>query len=73
MTVDVETKESWGTLPLLHNPEVKLVPNKDKALKIHHQQLKLDQSPEDKADVLKSEKKLHSMGYVDYVQNMTNN
>ena len=49
VTVDVETKESWATLPLLHNPEVKLVPNKDKALKIYRQQLKkLDQSPEDK-------------------------
>ncbi|MEM7375585.1 MAG: hypothetical protein AAF587_43730 [Bacteroidota bacterium] len=72
VTVDPDTRESWATLPLLHNPEIKLAPNKDKALKIYHQQLKkLNQAPVDKADVIKAEKKLQSMGFVDYVRNMS--
>ena len=72
ITVDVVNRVSWASLPLLHNPEVKLAPNKNKALQTYYQQLKkLDRSPQDKDDVMKSEAKLQQMGFVDYVKNLT--
>ena len=74
VTVDTKNRISYATLPLIHNPEVKLANNKHKALKVYHQQLnKLDKEPSDKADVIASEKKLQSMGFVDYVENLSTN
>ena len=72
VTVDFEKRVSVASLPLLHNPEVKLANNKHKALKVYHQQLKkLDQEPFDKADVISSERKLQDLGFVDYFKNLT--
>ena len=72
VTVDLANRVSWATLPLMHNPEIKLAPNKDRALKVYYQQLKkLNKEPKDKSDVIISEGKLQSMGYVDYVRNLT--
>ena len=70
--MDIENRVSTASLPLLHNPEIKLAHNKHKALKVYFQQLrKLNKEPTDKADVIASEQKLQSMGYVDYVENLT--
>jgi len=45
---------------------------KHKVLKVYYQQIKkLDQQPSDKADVITSERKLQTMGFVDYVENLT--
>ncbi|XP_066913574.1 uncharacterized protein, partial [Clytia hemisphaerica] len=72
VTIDIANRTSYAHLPLLHKPEVKLSNNKHKALKVYYQQLKkLDNNPSDKADVLLSEKKMHTLGFVDYVENMT--
>ncbi|MEM7375655.1 MAG: hypothetical protein AAF587_44090, partial [Bacteroidota bacterium] len=72
VTVDIKNRISIASLPLLHNPEVKLANNKHKALKVYYQQLKkLDKETSDKADVISSERKLQEMGFVDYVQNLT--
>ncbi|XP_066924657.1 uncharacterized protein [Clytia hemisphaerica] len=72
VSVELKNRISHASLPLLHNPETKLVNNKHKALKVYFQQLrKLDKEPSDKKDVIASEAKLQSMGYVDYVENLT--
>ena len=72
VTVDIKNRVSFASLPLLHDPEIKLANNKHKALKVYYQQIKkLDQQPSDKADVIASERKLQTMGFVDYVENLT--
>ena len=50
----------------MHNPIIKLHPNKDKALKVFNQQLKkLSKNQKDKEDVIRSEQKLQDLGHVD--------
>ena len=56
----------------MHNPVIKLVHNKDIALKVYNQQVKkLNKNPKDKADVIESEARLQSLGYVEYVKNLS--
>ena len=60
--VDVTRHTSTAKLPLIYDPLIRLQPNKHKALKTYSQQLKkLNNNPADKADVLKSEKKLQEL------------
>ena len=60
VTVDLGKGVSSASLPLIHNPEVKLVNNKHTALKVLRQQIKrLEKNPKDKQDVIESEKRLH--------------
>ena len=69
--IDIQNQTSTAKLPLLYNPVLRLAPNKNKALKVYHQQLnRLSKYPSDKEDVLKSEKKLQDLGFVDYVRNL---
>ena len=57
------------SLPFTHSPEKRLAPNKHKVEKVYKQQLrKLANRPKDKEQVLKSEEKLHQLGYVEYVR-----
>ena len=59
-------------LPFLHDPVIKLAPNKDKALVVYKNQLKkLSKNSQDKEDVIRSEVKLQHLGYVDYVRNLS--
>eukprot|EP00794_Sanderia_malayensis_P019733 gene19733-biopygen14568 len=68
-----DERSSVTTLPLMQNPITHLTPNRHIALKVYNQQLKrLASYPEDKEDVLKSEKKLQNLGYVEYVKNLPN-
>ena len=70
--VDMEKRTTTASLPLMHNPTVKLAHNKEKALQVYNQQIKkLNKNPQDKADVIESEAKLQSLGYVDYVKKLT--
>ena len=70
--VDTEKRITTASLPLMHNPAIKLAHNKDLALKVYNQQIKkLNKNPKDKADVIESEAKLQSLGYVDYVRNLS--
>ena len=58
-------------LPFMEDPEEKLVPNRDIALKVYKQQTrKLSKDPAAKEAVLKSEDKLHQAGHVDWVANL---
>ena len=59
-------------LPFLVDPDSRLVPNEQVALKVFRQQVKkLNDSPEDKAMVIESQQKLQDLGFVDYVSNLT--
>ncbi|XP_066917473.1 uncharacterized protein [Clytia hemisphaerica] len=56
---------------LVTDPITCLVPNRSKALKVYNQQVsKLNRHPEDKSDVLESQRKLQRLGHVDYVNNL---
>lgn len=67
----------WHTkwqLPLIDNPTMKLCPNRHIALKVYYQQLKrLGQHTYDKHDVIKSEANLQSLGYLQYLKNLSDN
>ena len=70
--VDLQNRTTIARLPVMHNPVIKLHPNKDKALKVFNQQLKkLNKNQKDKDDVIKSEEKLQKLGHVDYVKNLS--
>jgi len=72
VVVNIKERTSSAKLPLLHNPEIKLADNKDKALKVYNQQVrKLNKAPMDKQDVIKSEQKMQELGFVEYVKNLT--
>ena len=71
--LDLATNTITATLPLLQDPTTKLAPNKEIALKVYEQQLKKLNKVEnerDKQDIIASEKKLHDLGFVDYVHNL---
>ncbi|XP_066920588.1 uncharacterized protein [Clytia hemisphaerica] len=60
-----------ATLPLLQNPETALAPNRNIALCVYNQQVKrLAKNQQDKDDIIESESKLQSLGYVEYVKNL---
>ena len=70
--VDVQNCITTAVLPIIHDPGIKLSPNKHKALKVYNQQLqKLQRNPIDKEAVIKSEGKLQQLGHVDYVKKPT--
>ena len=59
--VNREKRITTASLPLMHNPVIKLAHNKDIALKVYNQQVKkLNKNLKDKADVIESEAKLQS-------------
>ena len=70
--LDVKERVCTASLPSIQDPILKLAPNKHNAVKVYNQQLrKLTKSPNDREEVLKSENKLKSLGFVDYVRNLT--
>ena len=70
--VDIEKGVSEAKLPLIDNPVHRLAHNKNKALAIYNSQVKrLARNPVSKEDVIASENKLQSLGYVEYVKNLT--
>ena len=57
---------------MLYDPVKRLSNNRHIALKIYQQQTrKLNNNPEDKKDVIQSEAKLQSLGFVDYLHNLS--
>ena len=71
VTVDLKQRTTTASLPLLHNPTIKLTPNQFNALRVYQQQIKkLNKNPKDKEDVITSQDKLQKLGYVDYVKNL---
>ena len=73
VTIDQTTKTTKATLPFISDPSTRLANNKDIAIKVYNQQLRKLNKPSnqsDKDDILTSEGKLQSLGYVDYVSNL---
>ena len=71
ININLQTEEITATLPFIDQTS-KLAPNKNIALNIYYQQLKkLDQHPDDKADIIASEAKLQKLGFVEYVENLS--
>ena len=70
--VNREKQITTPSLPLIHNRLIKLAHNKDIAVKVYNQQIKkLKKNPKDKADVIEPEARLQSLGYVEYVKNLS--
>ena len=71
VVVDINKGQTIAKLPFLYNPVHKLRPNLGIAFRVYQSQLKrLDRSPQDKDQVLKSEKKLHDLGFVEFVDEL---
>ena len=69
--VDEYNQTTTHTLPFLEDPETKLVPNKNFALKIYESQIKkLDKNQAEKEAAIEFDRKLQELGYVDYVDNL---
>ena len=72
VTLNLKDKEVIASLPFICNPDEKLSPNHDVALKVYNQQLKkLSRDPEKKTGVIQSERKLQDAGHVDWVVNVS--
>ena len=72
VTVDIENKCSTATLPFTADPDARLVTNRQASLKIYHSQVRrLNKSDKDLKDALLAEKKLHDLGYVDWLHNLS--
>ena len=71
VNVDIEKNITTATLPFIKDPKTRLEPNRHKALKVYQQQLnRLNKHPQDKRDVINSERKLQTLGHVDFVRNL---
>ena len=65
--------QASANLPLMHDPIIKLYPNKTKVLKVYNQQLKkLSKQPQDIKQVIQSEKKLQDLGHDEFTRNLPN-
>ena len=72
VTVDLLAKTTTARLPFLTDPKYKLTHNMHIARKIYDRQLRqLNRSPKDKQDVLDTQNKLQSLGFVDDFDNLT--
>ncbi|MCH2405590.1 MAG: hypothetical protein MK200_05290, partial [Nitrosopumilus sp.] len=70
--IDLENNITIARLPFLEDPVINLKPNIDKAKAVYGAQLRnLSKDQKSKDDVIESEKKLQSLGFVDYVKNLT--
>ena len=59
-------------MPFISNPKLRLSPNRFAAVKINDAQVrKLNKNPSDMNDVIQFEKKLHDLGFVDFLENLT--
>ena len=71
--VDLKQRQTIANLRLMHDPAIKLYPNKTKALNVYNQQLKkLSKQPEDKEQVIQSEMKLQDFEHAELSCNLPN-
>ena len=71
--VDIENRKTTTLLPFITNPDNKLSPTENFALKIYESQIRgLEKKPNDKVTILESEGKLQKLGFVDYLDNLPN-
>ena len=72
VAVDVETGLAVANLPFIEKHFERLYPNKHKALAVYKAQVKkLGKSPKDRSDVIKSERKLQDLGFVDFIEDLS--
>ena len=72
VSLNFETNRVEATLPFTENPLTELAPNKEIAHKVYRKVVKrLNNSEQDKKDIVAAEEKLQKLGYVDYVRNLT--
>ena len=70
--VNLEKGECIAKLPFISNPKLRLAPNRDKALEVYKGQVrKLSKNLKDRYDVIKSERKLQQLGYVDFIDDLS--
>ena len=70
--VDPEKGITVATLPFLENPLATLVTNKQTAMSVYKAQVrKLDNNPKDRAEVIESESKMQKLGFVEKIENLT--
>ena len=73
INIDLENSKITASLPFIADPLIRLAPNKDRAMKVSHQQMRklnLQSDLQDKEDVIKSEQKLQELGFVEYKTNL---
>lgn len=69
--VNLEKCETIAKLPFIKNPTHRLSSNEDIAMKVYKSQIKkLENCQEDKNEVIKSELKLQTLGYVEFVDKL---
>ena len=70
--VDLENCVTKADLPFIKRPENRLSSNQPIAMKVYkHQVRALNKKPKDKEDTIQSEKKLHTLGFVDWLENLS--
>ena len=73
VSINLEESTTSASLPFIADPQ-RLVNNKNNAMKVYFQQIrKLNQpaNSKNKEEIIESEKKLHQLGYVDYLSNLS--
>ena len=72
VTVDLKNRACTAKLPFLVNPDTRLVSNLNSAHKIYRSQVhRLSMSTQDRTDIIESEGKLQELGFVDYLENLS--
>ena len=73
VSINQEDKYIVAGLPMIYNPLTKLPPsNRNTALQVYNRVIKqLNKLPGDKSDVIKSEKTMQELGFVDFVSNLS--
>ena len=72
ITFDSITNTVTAKLPLIQDPS-RLTPNKNIAMKVYNQQLRKlnkEENHQDKLDIITSERKLETLGFVGYVEDL---
>ena len=71
VTVDVSRGVTTAKLPFVLEPDTRLAPNEQMALKVYKGQVrKLSDKAADRLAVIESEKKLQTLGFVDFFDNL---
>ena len=71
VSVNVDRGITTAKLPFVADPDSRLVPNENEALKVYRGQIKkLNKNPDDLLAVIESERKLQILGFVEYVSNL---
>ena len=71
VTLDTEKMVCTALLPFIEDPDRKLVTNERSARKVYNNVVrKLAKNDEDRKAVIEAEQKLHTLGFVDWIENL---